>query len=96
MQRHLLLPEKLYCTLDLATGTGKSYVFYGLAAILLSEGIVDRVLVLCPSNTIEVGLIEKFRELSADPEIRDTLPPNAKVRSPRVIRGSSNICSVNC
>jgi type III restriction enzyme len=49
MERHLQLPDQLSCSLDLATGTGKSYVLYGLAAILLAEGIADRVLILCPS-----------------------------------------------
>ena len=56
MERHLQLPDQLSASLDLATGTGKSYVLYGLAAILLAEGAVDRVLVLCPSTTIEDGL----------------------------------------
>ena len=47
-------------SVDLATGTGKSYVIYGLAVIALAEGLVDKVLVLCPSLTIEDGLREKF------------------------------------
>jgi type III restriction enzyme len=67
MQRHLQFPNQLSASLDLATGTGKSYVLYGLAAILLAEGVVDRVLVLCPSTTIEAGLLEKFRMLAAIP-----------------------------
>ncbi len=29
--RHLQLPDKLACTIDLATATGKSYVLYGIA-----------------------------------------------------------------
>ena len=48
MQRYLQLPEQLSASLDLATATGKSYVLYGLAAIMLAEGAVDSVLVLCP------------------------------------------------
>ena len=36
MQRHLQLPNQLSASLDLATGTGKSYVLYGIAAILLA------------------------------------------------------------
>jgi type III restriction enzyme len=39
-------------------------VLYGLALILLAEGAVDRILVLCPSNTIEDGLLKKFKELA--------------------------------
>ena len=52
MRKLLQLPDQLSCSIDQATGTGKSYVLYGLAAILLAEGTVDRILVLCPSNTI--------------------------------------------
>jgi len=53
---HLQLPEQKSCSIDLATGTGKSFVSYGLAQIMLAEGLVDQVLVLCPSRTIESGL----------------------------------------
>ena len=91
MQRHLLLPEKLYCTLDQATGTGKSYLLYALAAITLAEGTVDRVLVLCPSNTIEAGLLEKFRLLAATSDLRDAMPDDAIYRVPRIIRADETI-----
>lgn len=91
MQRHLQLPNHLSASLDLATGTGKSYVLYGLGAILLAEGIIDRVLVLCPSTTIEAGLLEKFRELAADSNLRDLLPADAKISTPRIINGSESI-----
>jgi len=50
--------------IKMATGTGKSYVLYGIAAIMLAEGQVDSVLVLCPSTTIETGLLGKFRQLA--------------------------------
>ena len=36
MEKHLQLPDQLSCSIDRATGTGKSYVLYGLAAILLA------------------------------------------------------------
>jgi len=49
------LRDRKSVSLDLATGTGKSFVMYALAAIALAEGLVDRVLVLCPSLTIEDG-----------------------------------------
>jgi len=91
MERHLQLPDQLSCSIDQATGTGKSYVLYGLAAILLAEGAVDRVLVLCPSNTIEAGLLTKFRELAADSNLRDALPSNALVNTPRIITASETI-----
>ena len=91
MERHLQLPEQLSCSLDLATGVGKSYVLYGLAAILLAEGIVDRVLVLCPSTTIEDGLIDKFRELAGNADLRDLLPDGSEFSPPRIIDASESI-----
>src|SRR5215831_17252779 len=42
MEKQLQLPEQLACSVDQATGTGKSYVLYGLALILLAEGGVAR------------------------------------------------------
>jgi len=36
---------------------------------MLAEGVVDRVLVLAPSTTIEKGLTEKFKQLSADADL---------------------------
>jgi len=88
---HLQLPDKLSCSLDHATATGKSYVMYGIARIMLAEGAVDQVLVLCPSNTIEAGLTEKFRSLSADRTLKDLLPPDSKVANPRIINASNTI-----
>lgn len=91
MERHLQLPDKLSCSIDQATGTGKSYVLYGLAVILLAEGAVDRVLVLCPSNTIEAGLLAKFGELAASSDLPDLLPEDARVRTPKIINASESI-----
>lgn len=91
MQQHLQLPEQLSCSLDLATGTGKSYVLYGVAAILLAEGVVDRVLVLCPSNTIEAGLLAKFNELAESVYLRDALPAGSRVLTPHVINANETI-----
>ena len=91
MEKHLQLPDQLSCSIDLATATGKSWVLYGIAAILLAEGAVDRVLVLCPSNTIEAGLMGKFRELAGSADLRDVLPASVKVRAPRIINASETI-----
>lgn len=88
---YLQLPDKLSCSLDHATATGKSYVMYGIARILLAEGVVDQVLVLCPSNTIETGLTEKFRNLSADRTLKGLLPGDSKVANPRIINASNTI-----
>ncbi len=92
-QRNLQLPDQLSASLDLATGTGKSYVLYGIAAILLAEGAADRVLVLCPSNTIELGLLEKFRELASNTDLKALLPQDAKISTPRIIDASETIVS---
>lgn len=91
MERHLQLPDQLSCSVDLATATGKSYVMYGIARIMLAEGVVDRVLVLCPSRTIEDGLLAKFRALSVDITLRDLLPETARVRTPHIINGTESI-----
>src|SRR3989344_3202217 len=89
--RQLNFPDKLAATIDLATGTGKSYVLYGVASILLAEGVIDRVLILCPSTTIESGLKEKFEELAGSADLRDLLPGTAVVSTPRIIDGSESI-----
>jgi type III restriction enzyme len=80
----LPFPDKLAASVDLATGTGKSYVMYGIARILLAEGVVDRVLVLCPSVTIESGLTAKFKSLSADARLLALIPDDAHVRVPEI------------
>jgi type III restriction enzyme len=89
--RHLQLPNKLSCTIDLATATGKSYVLYGIARIMLAEGAVDRVLVLAPSVTIEKGLSEKFKTLSGDSELLRLIPEDAKIKNPRIINATKRI-----
>lgn len=91
MERHLQLPDQLSCSIDLATATGKSYVMYGIARIMLAEGVVDRVLVLCPSRTIEDGLTEKFRTLSGDATLKELLPQDARVRNPHIINATESI-----
>lgn len=90
-QRNLPLPHKLSAVLDMATGTGKSYVIYGIGQIALGLGLVDKVLVLCPSLTIESGLKEKFEKLSGDDKIKATLPDNAVFKNPRIINANSTI-----
>ena len=45
---NLQIRNKLFANIDLATGTGKSYVMFGIAQILMGIGLVDRVLLLCP------------------------------------------------
>lgn len=90
-QKNLPLPYKLSAVIDLATATGKSYVIYGIAQIALGLGLVDKVLVLCPSLTIKSGLKEKFEKLSGDNKIKDSLPDNAVFKNPRIIDANSTI-----
>lgn len=87
----LQIPNKLYGTIDLATGTGKSYVIYGIAQMMLGLGIVDRVLVLCPSITIETELTDKFKQLCADANLRKLIPDKAVIKNPRVINADSSV-----
>lgn len=86
------LRDRKSASLDLATGTGKSYVMYGIAAIALAEGLVDRVLVLCPSLTIEDGLLDKFTALAGDQKLAEILKElDAQVAIPAIKRGTETI-----
>ena len=85
------LQNKLFANIDLATGTGKSYVIYGIAQIMLGLGLIDKVLVLCPSITIESGLKEKFEGLSGDSRLKESIPDNAVLKNPRIIDANITI-----
>ncbi|MDD5638690.1 MAG: DEAD/DEAH box helicase family protein [Candidatus Pacebacteria bacterium] len=91
LRKRLELKDKLACTIDLATATGKSWVIYGIGQILLCEGAVDQVLVLCPSVTIEEGLTSKFRKFAIDKNLKATLPGNSAYKNPRIINASKTI-----
>ncbi|MCX8158961.1 MAG: DEAD/DEAH box helicase family protein [Candidatus Pacearchaeota archaeon] len=73
----LEFPDKLACTIDLATATGKSWVMYGIAQILLCEGAVDQVLILCPSRTVKRELLKKFEKFVIDKNLRAALQDEA-------------------
>jgi type III restriction enzyme len=86
------LRNKKSVSLDLATGTGKSFVMYALAAIALAEGLAERVLVLCPSLTIEEGLLDKFVTLASSGELSRVMRElGASVVIPGVKRGNETI-----
>ena len=80
----LQLSGKLSANIDLATGTGKSYVIYGIAQIMLGLGLVDRILVLCPSLTIEDGLLDKFKILAEDSALLKAIPDESKFKKPSI------------
>jgi len=90
-KKHIQLPGKLSANIDLATGTGKSYVIYGIAQIMLGLGLVDKVLVLTPSLTIEAGLTEKFESLSGNSRLIKAIPENAKYKNPRIVNANVTV-----
>ena len=91
MERELEFPDRLASSVDHATGTGKSFVIYGIARIALAAGKVDRVLVLCPSNTIESGLLMKFRNLAKEADLTELLPGDSAVAVPHIINATESI-----
>jgi type III restriction enzyme len=92
MLERMPLRERKAATLDIATGGGKSFLMYSLAAIALAEGLVDRVLVLCPSLTIEDGLLEKFNALAGNQELVAIMKElDAAVAIPGIKRGNETI-----
>jgi type III restriction enzyme len=84
------LQNKKACSLDLATGTGKSFVIYALAQICLAEGLVDKVLVLCPSLTIEEGLKSKFEKLASDHTLKRIIDETGAVHKNPSIKSSND------
>lgn len=82
------------CSLDLATGSGKSYLMFGIAQIMLCEEAIDKVLVLCPSLTIEEGLTEKFKVLNSRKDLTDILRAiNPEYTQPQIKNASETIIS---
>lgn len=89
--KKIQLPKVLSASIDLATGTGKSYVIFGIAQLALGLGVVNNALILCPSLTIEKGLMEKFNGLNNNPILAKAIPENAKIKNPTVKDASTTI-----
>jgi len=87
----LLFKDKLSCTIDLATGTGKTWVMYAAARILLAEGVVDNVLIVCPSLAIKHELLKKFNNFTIKSNLQSTFPKDAKYRNPGIIQANTAI-----
>lgn len=87
----LQIKKKLFANIDLATGTGKSYVIYGIAQIMLGLNLVDKVIVLCPSITIEDTLNEKFKQLSGKIELKKAIPEEAEYKNPQIVNANQTI-----
>ncbi len=83
------LPNKLSATIDLATGTGKSFVMYAIAVCMLAEKKVDRVLVLVPSITIEQELTDKFKKFAENDKFNAAL--GSDFIPPAIINGDQTI-----
>lgn len=89
MEKDLDLSEKLSATLDLATGTGKSYVMFAIAMVMLATKKVSRVLVLVPSVTIESELTQKFKNLLGNQQLLRTLGDD--FIPPQILNGDSTL-----
>ena len=89
MQDDLELSDKLSATLDLATGTGKSYIMFAIALVMLATKKVSRVLVLVPSITIESELTQKFKDLLGNQQLLRTLGQNFV--PPQILNGDSTL-----
>jgi len=89
--RDLSVRNKLSCTIDLATGTGKTWVMYALARIMLAEGSVDNVLIVCPSLTIKYELLKKFNNFTIKTNLQSTFPRGGKYRNPGIIQANTAI-----
>lgn len=89
---HIPLAKQKSCSMDLATGTGKSFLMFGIAQLMLCEEAVDKVLVLCPSLTIEEGLTQKFKDLNNRKDLTDILRGiNPKYVQPEIKNASETI-----
>lgn len=58
---------------------------------MLGLGLVDKVLVLCPSLTIESGLTEKFENLSGNAELKNTIPQNVVYKNPSIVNANVTV-----
>lgn len=87
LENDLDLSDKLSATLDLATGTGKSYVMFAIALIMLATKRVSRVLVLVPSLTIESELTQKFKDLLRNDQYMRSL--GKEFIPPQILNGDS-------
>lgn len=89
--KKLQFSNMLSGVVDLATGTGKSFVIFGVAHIMLLIGAIGRVLVLCPSLTIETELNKKFTELLSREDLQTTLPEKYKSNAFRLVNANQTV-----
>lgn len=89
--KNLQFPNMLSGVIDLATGTGKSYVIFGIAHIMFLLGAIKRILVLCPSLTIERELSKKFSELLTREDLQAAIPPQFNNSTLRITNANQTI-----
>lgn len=83
--------EKRIATIDLPTGTGKSYVMFLIAIILLNElPEIDRIQIIMPSKTIKKQLNIKFEELF------DKIKSIQNLKLPNLVSLHEDALSENC
>jgi len=83
--------DKRIATIDLPTGTGKSYVMFLIAIILLNElPEIDRIQIIMPSKTIKKQLNIKFEELF------DKIKSIQNLKLPNLVSLHENALSENC
>ncbi len=87
----LLFKDKLSCTIDLAAGTGKTWVMYAVARIMLAEGVVDNVLILGPSRTNKYEILKKFNNFTIKTNLQSAFPKDGKYRNPCIIQANTAI-----
>ena len=89
--KKLHLPNIWSGVIDLATGAGKSYVMFGITHIMMLLGCVKRVLVLCPSLTIERELNKKFSEQIEREDLYMTIPAQFRTASFRITNANKTV-----
>ncbi|MFA5780496.1 MAG: DEAD/DEAH box helicase family protein [Elusimicrobiota bacterium] len=83
--------EKRIATIDLPTGSGKSYVMFVIAIILLNElPEINRIQIITPSKTIKKQLNRKFEE------IFDKIKSIQNLKLPNPVSLHEDALSENC
>lgn len=83
--------KKRIATIDLPTGSGKSYVIFLIAIILLNElPEIDRIQIITPSKTIRKQLGLKFEELF------EKIKTIQNLRLPSIVSLHENALAENC
>jgi len=58
---------------------------------MLAEGVVDNVLIVCPSRTIKYELLKKFNNFTIKTNLQSSFPKGGKYRNPGIIQANTAI-----